>query len=119
MKNLVEFAEKYNNLENDLNKGTVISNEVAHAYLKDILTEFQPLIKIQIESANISSLTDAEFENLVEVAVNTAVSTFNKISSEYLVGENAKIFSNAYAEEIRDMILKASIGTVTNRLSIE
>ena len=119
MKNIAEFVEKYNNLENDLNEGITISNEVAHAYLKDILNEFQPLIKVQIESANISSLTDAEFENFVEVAVNSAVSTFNKIASEYLVGDNAKIFSNAYAEEIRDMILRAAIGTVSNRLNIE
>ena len=112
MKNIAEFVEKYNNLGNDLNEGITISNEVAHVYLKDILNEFQPLIKVQIESANISSLTDAEFENFVEVAVNSAVSTFNKITSEYLVGDNAKIFSNAYAEEIRDMILRAA-----NRIS--
>ena len=117
MKNIVEFTEKYSNLENDLNEGITISNEVAHAYLKDILNEFQPLIKIQIESANISSLTDAEFENFVEVAVNTAVSTFNKITSEYLVGDNAKIFSNAYAEEVRDIILRASIGTVSTYIN--
>ena len=116
MKNIVEFTEKYSNLENDLNKGIVVSNEIAHAYLKDILNEFQPLIKLQVKSAHITSLTDVEFENFVEVAVNTAVSTFNKIASEYLVGDNAEIFANAYAEEVRDIILRASIGTVTNRL---
>ena len=117
MKNIVEFVEKYNNLVNDLNKGITISNEVAHAYLKDILNEFQPLIKVQIESANISSLTDAEFENFVEVAVNTAVSTFNEIVSEYLVGDNAEIFANAYAEVVRDIILRAAIGTVSTYIN--
>ena len=111
---LINFVEKYSDLEKDINEGRIISSETAHKYLKDILNEFKPLITLQIKSVDISSLNDVEFENFVEVAVNTAVNIFNKVASEYLVGTNAEIFSNAYADEVRDMI--ASIGTMTDRL---